>query len=207
MNNLLVFDIETIPQLSLSPTQINKVNEKTENSEYWKINPIKEMSLNPWFGRIICIGVGFPETNEYDALAAESELEILLKFWKIIDGFKGTFISFNGLGFDVPFITTRSLVHNLMPTNSNFLNTRRYQSFPHFDVAQHISDWDSRLRVSLDIVCDSLGIKSPKDGDTKADSVYASYLDGKLKDIETYCKKDLVATYEVYERLRRFRTT
>lgn len=203
--DILVFDIETIPQGVLTPTQIKIVNEKSEKSEYWQTNPIKEMSLNPWFGRIISIGVGFPLRNQYECLTLEDEHELLTKFWGILSKWDGMFLSYNGLGFDVPFISTRSMVHKILPTSSHFLNTKRYQSYPHFDVAQHICDWDPRLRVSLEVVCDGLGISSPKEGDVKASSVYENYLVGNLDDISKYCVKDLVATYEVYKRIKDYR--
>lgn len=202
----LVFDIETIPQTRLSEVQEKKKAEKVEKSDHWKDNPIKEMSLDPWFGRIITIGLFYPERNVYKSFTLENERMLLQQFWEEIYNFDGTFVSYNGLAFDVPFIKIRSMVNNIVgPLNKNFLQTRRFQDFPHFDVAQHASDWDSRNRTSLEMACDQTGISSPKSGNVNADSVHTAYLEGRLSDISEYCEKDLNATYELYNKVRRFR--
>lgn len=203
----LVFDIETIPQgpEQLTELQKEKIAEKIERSDYWKNDTRKEMALSPWFGRIISIGLFFPEEGRSLNITSEDEAYIIKEFWKEINGFNGTFISYNGLGFDVQFIRIRSMIHRVDPTNDNFLKSHRYQSYPHFDVAMHISDWEFRTRVGLDLVCESLGIPSPKDGDVKASTVYEAYLRGKLKEIGEYCEEDLKATFEVFKILRSYR--
>jgi len=203
----LVFDIETIPQADheLSPLQKAKIEEKEEKSEYWKNDKRKEMALSPWFGKVVCIGLYYPELDKRVAFTSKQEKEVLEGFWKEIARFKGTFVSYNGLSFDIPFIKTRSLILNIDPTNEDFLNTRRFQLYPHFDVAQHIADWENRYKISLDLVCDSLGIPSPKEGEVKASTVYDFYKLDRLDLIEEYCLRDLSATFDVFNKVRRFR--
>lgn len=208
MSNHLVFDIETIPQSKalLSEKQLLEIEKRCARSEIWSEDPHKAMALSPWFGRIITIGLYYPEKDVKKDITNENEEKLLEDFWGEIASFSGTFISYNGLSFDIPFIKIRSMVKKVPPTNEAFLQTKRYQAYPHFDVAQHISDWDSRARVSLDLVCDQLGIISPKDGDIKASNVYDAYLQGRLQEIGEYCVKDLLATYSAYQIIRRFRT-
>jgi predicted PolB exonuclease-like 3'-5' exonuclease len=204
--NEIVFDIETVPQSPLSETQQAKVDQNIERSEYWKNDTRKEMALNPWFGRVVCIGLYYPELNHKVGISSKDEKEILLRFWDEISPHTNCrFISFNGLLFDVPFIKIRTMVHSITPTNSNFLNSKRYQSFPHFDVAQHASDWEPRLRASLDLTCDCLGIPSPKHGEVVASNVAEYYEKDRLDLIEEYCLKDLEATHEVYKKVWRVR--
>jgi 3'-5' exonuclease len=207
MREHLVFDIETIPQEAsqLTDKQKDTIADKLERSDYWKKDRRKEMALHPWFGRIISIGLFYPERDKAFHITDESELKILNRFWEAIGPFRGTFVSYNGLNFDVPFIKTRSMLLGALPTNQNFLETRRYQSHPHYDAAQHLSDWDFRYRVSLDLACDQLGIPSPKKGEVEASTVYDAYKAGKLDLIGEYCVKDLMATMEVYNKVRRYR--
>jgi len=207
MKEHLVFDIETIPQDSskLTDKQKDVISDKIDRSDYWKEDMKKEMALNPWFGKVVSIGIYYPERDEAYHITGKDEAEILSKFWDDIRPFMGTFVSFNGLNFDVPFIKTRSMIHDIKPTNERFLETRRFQSYPHFDVAQHISDWDYRYRVSLDLACDQMGIPSPKKGEVEASTVYDAYKAGKLELIGEYCVKDLKATFELYEKVRRYR--
>lgn len=203
----LVFDIETVPQpaQSLSSTQKDRIANLLSKNDYWKEDLKKEMALNPWFGKIVCIGLYYPEQNKTKAFCDVNESKVIQDFWNEISSFSGTFVSYNGLMFDVPYIKVRSMVNGALPTNKNFLDSKRYQTYPHFDVAQHIADWENRLRASLDVVCDGLGIESPKHGEVVAANVAEYYELGKLDLIADYCIKDLKATFDVYTKVRRFR--
>lgn len=208
MNNHLVFDIETIPQGwdNLSDKQRKEIAKRRErNEEAWTVHVNRSMATSPWFGKIVSIGLYYPAKQEKLHITSTDEIEVLEKFWEKISQFSGTFISYNGLAFDVPFIKTRSMVLKVPPTNESFLDTRRYQIYPHFDVAQHVADWDNRARVSLDLVCDQLGVKSPKDGAVEASTVYEAFKEGRLQEIGEYCVEDLIATYSVFQIVRRFR--
>jgi DNA polymerase elongation subunit (family B) len=45
-----------------------------------------------------------------------SEEKVLLDFWAILDKYKGaSLISFNGRGFDAPFLMLRSAIHGIRP--------------------------------------------------------------------------------------------
>jgi 3'-5' exonuclease len=207
----LIFDIETIPQSTLSTAQENALKTKveratknsTDKSEYDGIRN-KIMAISPFFGQIICIGVmKIKETGEEIARVLEGDEKTMLEtWWNVLKHHKGLFVHYNGLGFDVPYIIKRSMYHNIMPTNSQFLDTRRFQKFPHFDVFQVICDYDMRNAVSLDVASEYLGIKSPKTGEVKAENVYQAYQDGRMKEIAEYCLDDVRATYDVYKRVK-----
>ncbi|MBC8436922.1 ribonuclease H-like domain-containing protein [bacterium] len=207
--DLLVFDIETIPQQGkLTTTQQENLdkklakafgNETPTNEEYNKKRSFI-MGTNPHFGEIVCIGVKkVLSTGEFDATSlVGTEPEILTKFWDIAKKHRGRYVHYNGLGFDVPWIIKRSMYHGIKPSNKEFLDTRRYTKYPHFDVQMILADWDRYAAVTLDLACDFLKVPSPKEGEVKGDQVEQAFLDGKINQIAEYCLRDVDATHKVY---------
>lgn len=111
---------------------------------------------------------------------------------------------YNGLGFDVPWIIKRSIKHNIKAASKPFLDLRRYQKYPHFDVQMILADWDRFNVVSLDLACDLFAVPSPKKGVVKAEDVAQYYDDGKIDEIAAYCLKDVDATYKIYKLLTQY---
>lgn len=214
----LAFDIETIPQqeplTDIQQEELGKQLEKifAKNPDWTEEDKIKYrrliMATNPMFGEIVCIGIYKTTTlngsYQYDSRAFTTKTEgnekqILSRFWKILEPFKGVFVSFNGLDFDVPFILKRSMKHGILPTNNRFLDKRRFSINPHFDVKLVIGDWDKYAFGTLRLVCDHLGIASPKEGVVKAENVEEEFKKGNIDLIAEYCLKDVEATHSAYE--------
>ena len=86
--------------------------------------------------------------------------EILEKFWNTVKSYR-EIITFNGRGFDCPFILIRSAVHKIKPTKD--LMPNRYNG-THIDLLDQLTFYGaSRRRFSLDMWCKTFGIKSPKE--------------------------------------------
>jgi len=209
----LVFDIETIPQRApLSDTQSEELTKKLNNYLAKRIDTDTEearrllMGTSPYFGEVVCIGLGFDSANgEFKTKALiGTEEELLTEFWNIVKGFNGTYVSYNGLEFDVPFIISRSMKLGIAPTNKTFIETRRFQKHPHFDVKQIMSDWDRYRSCTLNLACDHLGIVSPKEGEIKAKDVAQAFADGHIDKIAEYCLRDIEATNEVFKFVKRY---
>ena len=211
---ILGFDIETIPQNenNLTRAQQDWIDSKmvyalakaAPGEDPLEIKR-KLMATNPYLGEIVCISLG---EIVYSTVSTESiigtEEEILKRFWEILGSIgPTTFVSFNGLKFDVNFITMRSLHHKILPTNKAFLNTSKFRKFPHFDVMAWMADWGYPA-PRLDIACDLAGVKSSKEGDIKAKDVAQAFLDGRITEIAEYCEEDVRATLEVYLQLKSY---
>lgn len=213
--DILTFDIETIPQQEpLSDIQEEELDKKLER--YLLRKPESDpdeakkliMGTSPYFGEIIVIGLhkfdSIQDAEDTIALTG-SEEEILKRFWNIIKNHVGLFVSFNGLSFDVPFILKRSMKHSVPPTNSDFMNTRRYSKFPHFDSKEIIADFDRFAAPTLRLACELLGIPSPKEGEVKAEDVAKVFKEkGGLEKIANYCIKDVEATYLLFRKLQKY---
>ena len=206
--NVFVFDIETIPQRApLSEIQEEELSKRMSRS-YQDMDENERrrliMGTTPAFGEIVCISyakyTSKTNTEEIDSIIGE-EPDILQIFWNKISSFRGRFVHYNGLSFDVPWILLRTIHHGLKPLNKEFSNTRRFQTFPHYDCKQIIADWDWKNSISLQLACDFFGVPSPKEGEIKAQDVAQAFEDGRIKAIAEYCERDVIATAKVYKKL------
>ncbi len=133
---------------------------------------------------------------EEDSIRYEvgTEQEILKKFWNLIKDYN-QFITFNGRGFDCPFILIRSAVHKIKPKKE--LMPNRY-SDAHIDLLDQLTFFGaSRRRFSLDMWCRTFGIKSPKEDGITGYEVKDLFKARKYYDIAKYCVGDLRATGEL----------
>jgi len=213
MSKTIVFDIETIPNDNISRATEEVLDEKFQK---WLSYEDKELSslekenlrnklrsINPYFGKVATVGIYCPEADKEEGLHLgdfNGEKELLERVWELFNR-TDLFITFNGLGFDVPFLLTRSLVHNIIPDNRNFKTTRRFQRSPHYDTMMILGDWDIRKTPSLRLACEAFGIPSPKEEAVKAENVYDYYLKGDIQKVSDYCVKDVRATYSLFEKI------
>lgn len=225
----LVFDIETVGEAwdTLDETTQHNlsywIREEADDDEAYEfeMQKLKEgMGLSPLTGFIVAIGVfdtekekgavyfSAPnaelENSEMDGIKYEvmDEKAMLEQFWKVANVCT-EFVSFNGRGFDAPFLAIRSMVHNVVPTKD--LLSNRYLSMQrgaaHVDLMDQLTFYGAaRFRKSLHLFCRALGIESPKAGGTTGDDVATLYKEGKYQDIARYNAGDLRATAALYKR-------
>jgi len=219
MENIIVWDIETIPQVSAfsdiqKEKMLNRIEYYVERGQEHDDAERLVAATSPLYGQVICISMyelsdRFPDGNKATLVAASTtqsnglkspeEKNLLEDFWQYIKDFNGIFVGFNSLKFDAWFVQVRSMKHNVLPTNDSFLDFKLFQNRPHYDVMQHLSNWTFSLRPSLELICDFFGIPTPKEGDVKASTVAEAYQQGKIKEIAEYAMRDVEATYEIYK--------
>ena len=225
----LVFDIETVGEEWKefdSTTQDNfawylKESSRDEEEYEYELKQMQEgLGLSPLTGFIVAIGAFDTESKKgavyFSAPGAKleeteeegisykpmSEKQMLEQFWKVASAVN-EFVSFNGRGFDAPFLAIRSMVHGVKPSKD--LLSNRYLSMQrgctHIDLMDQLSFYGAaRFKKSLHLFCRALGIESPKAGGTKGEDVAALYRAGKYEDIARYNAGDLFATAALYER-------
>ena len=174
---------------------------------------VKEsLSFYPLTAEIVAIGMYDPDKNkgfiyfqnnadpllpfEEEDMRYETgtEQEIIGKFWETLRGYK-QFITFNGRGFDCPFILVRSAVHKIRPLRD--LMPNRYGD-THIDLFDQLTFYGAtRRKFSLDMWCRTFGIKSPKSDGITGYEVKDLFSAGKYLDIARYCAGDLKATAEL----------
>jgi DNA polymerase elongation subunit (family B) len=127
---------------------------------------------------------------------AGTEKEIIGKFWNCMKEYDHL-ITFNGRGFDCPFLLIRSAVHKIKPTKD--LMPNRYND-SHIDLLDQLTFYGaSRRRFSLDMWCKAFGIKSPKGDGITGYEVRDLFKEGKYFDIAKYCVGDLRATKQLFK--------
>ncbi|MBI5401093.1 MAG: ribonuclease H-like domain-containing protein [Candidatus Yonathbacteria bacterium] len=222
----LIFDIETVGE------DFETFDQATHDSltRWVKREPLAEqerlvgeiknnLGLSPLTGRIVAIGVLDDEKGKgavyFDApnaraidreengmkLKPMNEKEMLEHFWRGVAEYE-TFISFNGRGFDVPFLMVRSAVHGIRPTkdlmSNRYLGNQDYDS-RHIDLMDQLSFYGAvRRRGSLHMWCRAFGITSPKSAGITGADIKRLYDERRFEDIARYNAGDLAATRALY---------
>lgn len=176
-------------------------------------------SLNATTGRVISIAVhvgsipgfeidGLTQTQAEYAFGIDEEgneqeegraLEDFLTLMSDYDVECDEIVGHNIVGFDLPFIFQRCLVHGIAARP--FVNLGEYNVRGVFDTMRAWWLGDRRSRVSLDDIAWALGIESSKTSEVEGSRVFELHQAGKLAEIREYNLNDVRLTRKVYERL------
>jgi len=142
------------------------------------------------------------EPGPVEFIACPDEAELLAAFWDVARRYE-SIVTFNGRGFDVPFIYLRSAVLHVPITRKDWLGYR-FATEPHCDLAEQFTFYGvsgrdgAARRFNLDFYCKTFGIESPKaQGVTGAD-VNQLMAKGRHREIAEYCLRDVQATASLY---------
>jgi len=224
----LVFDIETsaLPLGSFDDVQqeyLFRDAEKLEDeTERLKRRGEIERLLNLWplTSRVVCIGMlnadtsrgqvlftaedyeeSEADTGPVEFVACMDEAELLTAFWDVAKHYESV-ITFNGRGFDVPFLYLRSALLNVPISRKDWLGYR-YQCDPHCDLADQFSFYGgsregAARRFNLDFYCKAFGIESPKSHGISGMDVNQLMAERRYREIADYCLRDVQATVLLY---------
>ncbi|MFH1459757.1 MAG: ribonuclease H-like domain-containing protein [Candidatus Omnitrophota bacterium] len=211
----IVFDIETVGTNfddfdPISQESLLKYSQTPEEEQAVK----DELSLSPITGEIVAIGMldcesdwgaiffqskdkNLKSTKEKNIdYVVCSEKEILENFWSVMNKYN-QFVTYNGRGFDCPYILIRSGVHKIKPTQD--LMPYRYETKFHVDLYDQLTFYGAiRRGFSLHMVTQAFGIKSPKQNNIDGAAVHDLFMQENSMDIARYCMRDVQATKELY---------
>jgi len=226
----LVFDIET-SALSLDKfddvqreylfREAEKIADETQRGvKRAEINQL--FSLWPFTAQVVCIAMVNTDSSrgqvlftaeDYEPPEVESgpvefvpcvdEAELLTNFWEVAKKYD-SIVTFNGRGFDVPFIYLRSAILNTPISKKNWLGYR-YSTDPHCDLAEQFTFYSvsgrdgAARRFNLDFYCKAFGIDSPKAHGVTGMDVTNLLAEKKFREIAEYCLRDVKATVELYK--------
>jgi len=216
----IVFDIETLgyPLESFDSETQSYLLRFADSEE--KIEEVKKnLNLHPLTAQILCIALFNPDSQkgkvffqsdrneEYFSddkrchFISGSEEHLLQEFWKIIPKYE-QFITFNGRGFDCPFVMLRSAKFGIKTSRN--LMPYRYDSEVHCDLLEQLTYYQVTRRFSLDFYCKSFGIESPKAKGITGLDMRKLYEEKRFHDIAEYCFGDVLATAELHKRWNDF---
>ena len=150
------------------------------------------LGFSPLTGQIVAIGVLDYDKNQgvvYFQAPGENfkefqegnvtfkpclEKEMLENFWKGAEKYN-EFITFNGRGFDAPFLAVRSAVHKIKATkdlmSNRYLNSQKFGAV-HIDLFDQLTFYGAtRRKGGLHLWCRAFGITSPKAQGVTGDDV------------------------------------
>jgi uncharacterized protein YprB with RNaseH-like and TPR domain len=221
LENILVIDIETVPQLPdfnlLDATWQQLWEEKTQRLLPENTSPAdfytQRAGVMAEFAKIICISVGyFIQQGETQQLRIKSfygddEKKLLEDFMVMLNQVelknnKWSFAGHNIKEFDIPFICRRLLVNRLpIPLYLDFQNMKPWETNT-IDTFQYWRFGDYKNYTSLKLLAAALGVPSPKD-DIDGSMVADVYWTQKnLQRIVTYCQKDVLTVANIILRFK-----
>lgn len=206
----LVFDIET---LGRKFEDLDEVEQDYLLNNLEKAEPDKEIAKNRTaiysiFGIICAIGAydvnnktGFvlslsskeitPEKENFTYKVLATEKELLEEFWKITPNYE-QFVTYNGDGFDFPYLMIRSGINRVkMP-----FELKKWGSDKSIDLANRIRQNGRSFR--LEMLCKAFGVDNPKAQGVHGGDVSALYNAGEFNKIADYVARDATATAELY---------
>lgn len=215
MSKKVVIDIETIGRNFDSLDELSREYLLKYAQTDDEVRAVKEgLGFSPLTGEVAAIGMLNPDTGrgavyyqspevlqeplqeEEIEYLADTEAGILRKFWETVRHYD-QIITFNGRGFDAPFLLIRSAVHKIAPTRD--LMPNRY-NLSHVDLLDVLTFYGSvRRKFSLHMWCRAFGIKSPKEEGVTGYEVADLFQQQQYLTIARYCVGDLYATKELYE--------
>jgi DNA polymerase elongation subunit (family B) len=153
------------------------------------------------YSRIVCIGLlEFSDHMEPRGAVAwygANERELLRQFWsRLAQDRPAQFITHNGLGFDLPFIKKRSMIHQVKPSLD--INLAKFRTEPVYDTMAVWSNWDTRGWVKLDVLARALNVET-KSG--SGEQVAEMWQKGQGQELARYCLQDTYVTYACYCRM------
>ncbi len=223
----LVFDIETVGESwdavdILTQSTLTRWIDRSTHSGAERESLLRDvhegLGFSPLTGVIVAIGVYDIERKQgvvyYTGTGKEidevdgdftykerSERAMLHEFW---EGAKyyDTFVTFNGRGFDAPFLIHRSLIHSIIPTK-NLMEGRfpaQQKTCRHVDLQDEMTFYGAMYRrPSLHLFCRAYEIPTPK-GEVGGDDVAELFRSGKFRDIAHYNARDVIATTALFNK-------
>jgi 3'-5' exonuclease len=226
----LVFDIETSPlplenfdaaQQEYLFRECGKIPDETaREARRWEIQ--KQCGLWPFTAQVVCIAMLNAETSrgqvlftadDYEDTGDDAgpvefvpcvdEVELLTAFWDVAKHYE-QIVTFNGRGFDVPFIYLRSALLSVPISRKDWLGYR-FQTEPHCDLAEQLTFYGvsgregAARRFNLDFYCKAFGVESPKAQGITGTDVPMLIAEGRYRDIAEYCLRDVQATVLLYQ--------
>src|SRR3954462_6145308 len=151
-------------------------------------------------GQVLFLGEDFEDEAEagpVEFVPCMDEAELLTAFWDVAKHYEGI-VTFNGRGFDVPFIYMRSALLNVPISRKDWLGYR-YATEPHCDLAEQFTFYNggrdgATRRFNLDFYCKAFGIDSPKSQGITGHDVTQIISEGRAREVADYCLRDVQAT-------------
>ena len=201
MPHLLVWDIETVPDLA-GFAAANGHDGKTKDEIRAELGDKFPKHI---YHSIICIGALIAHQQDdhwvVDALGAphvgeRSERDLIAAFVDRIAALNPQMVTFDGSSFDLPVLRYRAMVHKVPAIG---LSARPYfhrYTDDAIDLCDVLSSFAPGAKSTLHELCRVMGLPGKPNGINGAE-VDQYYRDGRIREIADYCESDVLNTYRV----------
>ena len=132
------------------------------------------------------------------------EEQILRKFWEYFSTVQARIVTWNGKGFDLPVLRTRSMIYGIAAASwylqgSRWENyTQRYAPDWHCDLMEQLSDYRACTSMGLNDMAHALGLPGKLGG--HGSEVDAMVKRGEIDQVRAYCEGDCLNLFALYVR-------
>lgn len=225
-SNILFLDIETVPMQALveqsdkemchlweeKMAKIAALSAGEATDDQTPEERIQQAGLYAEFGRIVCISFGayYPDKNDgrqrfcVSSFFGEDEEKILESFSSMLIQKKMTIdklCGHNAKEFDIPYIVRRMLILGVPVPDLLKIYDKKPWDMPVIDTMEMWKCGAYRYSAQLKLLCQVLGIPSPKDDIDGSEVAGVFYKEKNYDRIATYCQKDVIATMQVHRRI------
>lgn len=223
MTPVLVFDIETIPDIA-GLRRLHNIGAEASDHEVGEMALLTRRQqtggsdfLPHYLHRVVTISCALREADRLRVFSLSEpdadEGQIIQRFFDGIEKYTPQLVSWNGGGFDLPALHYRAMLHGVAAGRywdwgdddrdfryNNYLS--RYHT-RHLDLMDVLAMYSGRANAPLDELAKLLGFPGKLGMDGGA--VWSAYQRGEITAIRDYCETDVINTWLVYLRFQRMR--
>ena len=222
MTPILVFDIETIPDVEGLRKLWALGAEVSEAAVVDLVSQRRRQAtgsdfLPPHLQRVVAVSCVLRSNDGIRVWslgsAQDAEPQVIQRFFDGIEKYKPQLVSWNGSGFDLPVLHYRALIHGIpgccywdQGENDREFKFNNYLSrfhTRHTDLMDVIAGYQNRAFAPLDEIAQLCGLpgKLGMDGS----KVYEAFKRGEIGAIRDYCETDVANTYLLFQRFQLIR--
>jgi predicted PolB exonuclease-like 3'-5' exonuclease len=218
--NFAIFDIETRIDKALIRSVMYPHDEVSEEEAYQRFrqqiseerdhrNDFLPIAFHIPISIVVGNVTGDHALTAVEVLCAQdySEEGIVCEFWRRVEIFPGTLVSFNGRAFDLPVLEMQALRYGCQAPryfNEKYGHRYRYSEERHYDLFDFLSNVGvHRIRGGFNLLARLIGLP----GKTWVDGsmIQGLWEAGQLGLIDTYCRQDVIQTYGLFLRIELMR--
>jgi DNA polymerase elongation subunit (family B) len=185
-----------------------KKGQRLNNGKSWTGEPhtdyMNNVALFPEFGRIACLSYGIWKDGEMQiqTIADEDEATLLKKVANLFHKADSAGLiptGWNIKNFDVSWIVRRLLMNGIQVPSCLSSYEKKPWEMNIFDMKEMWKSGSS-LDVTFEEACFGMGVPTPKD-DIDGSQVHATYWNGEIDRVVTYCEKDVKSMILLAEKI------
>ncbi len=166
-------------------------------------------ALVPEFSKVVCVSASFVTDKgeiKSQTFSSDDESEVLKDSQKLLErcGKLGFYLCGHNLkNFDIPMLSKRMVINGILPPSILPSYDTKPWEIKAIDTKELWQFGAYTAIGSLDLMCASMGVESPKDGEITGKHVHEAYWKkSKLKEIAEYCEKDVKVLIDVIKKFK-----